>query len=248
VVHKNGESLREFIQRFCNKRNIISEADEKSIIMFFKGLKDSSLIRKLSTKNPRMPEEMLAIANKYAMTEEVTLDTREQKKDKELGHSDWPNNSKSHDNKRKADHSMNNVEQPRRNKEYWPRPGQFEGFLNQICIFHPPPPQEKHNSRDYDRLQGFTDEVLKTAKNANQEKKTEDPKGDFPKAHKEVNYIFGGPDSYESRRKQKLTTRGVMEVLLATPEYLKWSHFPHHLRPQQPPGLCTKAGAVPSHC
>jgi hypothetical protein len=50
------------------------------------------------------------------------------------------------------------------------------------------------------------------AKPANQEKKPKDPKGDFPKAHKEVNYIFGGPDSYEPRRKQKLVAREVMVV------------------------------------
>jgi hypothetical protein len=44
------------------------------------------------------------------------------------------------------------------------------------------------------------------AKVADQEKKLEDPKGDFPEPHKGVNYIFGGPDSYEPKRKQKLTT------------------------------------------
>jgi hypothetical protein len=52
--------------------------------MFFKkGHMDSSLIHKLSMKNPRTPEEMLAIANKYALAEEATLDTWEQK---ESGH------------------------------------------------------------------------------------------------------------------------------------------------------------------
>jgi hypothetical protein len=39
--------------------------------------------------------------------------------------------------------------------------------------------------------------VLKTAKGADQEKKAEEPKGDFSEAHKEVIYIYGGPDSYE---------------------------------------------------
>jgi hypothetical protein len=43
--------------------------------------------------------------------------------------------------------------------------------------------------------------VLKTAKKADQEKKPEEPNGNFPEAHKKVNYIYGGPDSYESRRK-----------------------------------------------
>jgi hypothetical protein len=36
-------------------------------------------------------------------------------------------------------------------------------------------------------LQDFADEVLMTAKKAHQEKKHEDPKGDFYEAHKEVN-------------------------------------------------------------
>jgi hypothetical protein len=56
-----------------------------------------------------------------------------------------------------------------------------------------------------DRLHGFADEVLKTAKGADQEKKSKEPKGDFPEAYKEVNYIYGDPGSYESRQKQKLT-------------------------------------------
>jgi hypothetical protein len=68
IVQKKGESLQEFIQQFCNKRNIILEVDDKSIVMLFKkGLRDSSLICKLTIKNPRMSEEMFTIANKYAL-------------------------------------------------------------------------------------------------------------------------------------------------------------------------------------
>jgi hypothetical protein len=53
---------------------------------------------------------MFAIANKYALAKEVTLDTREQQK-KESGHTDQPSSSKGHDKKRKVDHSVNNAEQ-----------------------------------------------------------------------------------------------------------------------------------------
>jgi hypothetical protein len=57
--------------------------------MFFKkGLRNSSLIRKLVMKNPKMSEEMLAITNKYALTEEATPNTREQKMEKEPCYSD----------------------------------------------------------------------------------------------------------------------------------------------------------------
>jgi hypothetical protein len=125
-------------------------------------------------KNFRMSEAMFAIANKYAPTEEVTLDTREQKKLKESGHMDQPSSCKGHNRKRKADHSINAVERPRCNKEYQPRPGEFEGFLDHIYNFCS---QRKHKTRDCDQLQGFTDEVLKMAKGADQEKKAQRTQG-----------------------------------------------------------------------
>jgi superfamily II RNA helicase len=81
-------------------------------------------------KNPGIFEDMLAITNKYAMVEEAALDTREQKKEKESGHPDQPSSSKGHDKKRNVDRSMNNVEQSCRNKEYRPRPSDFEGFVD----------------------------------------------------------------------------------------------------------------------
>jgi hypothetical protein len=85
--------------------------------MFFKkGLQDPSLIHKLARKNPRTLEAMFAIANKYALAEEGTLDTREQKKEKESGHTDQPSSYKGHNKKRKEDCSVNMVERPRRNK------------------------------------------------------------------------------------------------------------------------------------
>jgi hypothetical protein len=78
VIQKKRESLQEFIQHFCKKRDVIPEVDDKSIAMFFKkGLKDPALIRKLAMKIPRMLEAILAIDNKYALAVEATLDTRE---------------------------------------------------------------------------------------------------------------------------------------------------------------------------
>jgi hypothetical protein len=106
--------------------------------------------------------------------------------------------SKGHDKKRKTDRSVNNVDRSWCNKEYRPRPSEFEGFLDRICIFHP---QGKHKTQDCDRLQGFADEVLKMAKKVNQEKKPNEPKNDFPEDHKKVNYTYGGPGFYESKRK-----------------------------------------------
>jgi hypothetical protein len=89
VIQKKGESLQKFIQRFYNKRNIIPEVDKKSIVMFFKkGLRVLALIRKLAMKNPKTSEAMFAITNKYDLAKERTLDTKEQKKEKDSGHVD----------------------------------------------------------------------------------------------------------------------------------------------------------------
>jgi hypothetical protein len=75
-------------------------------------------------------------------------------------------------------------------------------------------------------------------------KKLKEVKGDFLEAHKEVNFIYGDPDSYESRRKQKLIAREVMAVSPATPEYLKcFDPFTFDCGGR----LYTKAGAVSSH-
>jgi hypothetical protein len=105
--------------------------------------------------------------------------------------------------------------------------------------------QGKHKTWDYDRLHGFIDEVLKMAKKDDQEKKPREPNCDIPKAHKEVNYIYSGPDSYESRRKQKLIVWEVMAVSPATPEYLKWSEVPITYDHSDHPDFVPKLGWYP---
>jgi hypothetical protein len=139
--------------------------------MFFeKGLKDAALIHKLGMKNPMMSEVMLAIANKYALAEEVILDNSEAKLDKKPCHPDQPRTSKANDKKRKNDCSITNVEWPRYNRtEYWPILDGYKSFLDGIYILHT---QGKHKTWDCNRLQGFTYEVLKSTKKAKQEKKS----------------------------------------------------------------------------
>jgi hypothetical protein len=61
-------------------------------------------------KNTRTSKAMFAITNRYILAEVVTLDTREQKKEKDSGHADQPSSSKGHDKKRKADCSINVVQ------------------------------------------------------------------------------------------------------------------------------------------
>jgi hypothetical protein len=113
VIQKKGESLQEFIQQFYNKRNIIPEVDDKSIVMFFKkGLRDSSLTRKLAMKTPGRQKKCSPLLHKYALVKEVTIDAKEQKKEKESGHMNKPSSSNGHDKKGKENRSIKAVECP----------------------------------------------------------------------------------------------------------------------------------------
>nr|CAH66736.1 H0404F02.12 [Oryza sativa] len=47
----------------------------------------------------------------------------------------------------------------------------------------------------------------------------------FQDHRKELNHIFGGPLTYESKRKQKLTKREINAVQPNTPQYLRWSEI-----------------------
>jgi hypothetical protein len=60
-----------------------------------------------------------------------------------------------------------------------------------------------------------------------------------------VNYIYDGLDSYESRRKQKLTAQEVMVVSPTTPEYLKWSEVPITFDRSDYPDFMQKSGWYP---
>jgi hypothetical protein len=142
--------------------------------MFFKkALKDSDLIHKLAMKNPRTSEEMLSIANKYAWWRKLPA-TRESKKDKKLSCPDQARISKSNYKKRRLDRTVANVERLCHSRTvYRPLPDMYVGYLDGICMFHP---HGKHMTRVSNKLQGFTNEVLKSAKKVEQEKKMDNKK------------------------------------------------------------------------
>jgi hypothetical protein len=83
------------------------------------------------------------------------------------------------------------------------------------------------------------------AKADDQEKKPEDPKVDVLEAQKEVNYIFVGPNSYEPKRKQKLTAWEVMTVKPGTLKYLRWSKVPITFDCGDHPDFIPKLGWYP---
>ena len=77
--------------------------------------------------------------------------------------------------------------------------------------------------KEYFKLDSLAEELLNAKKKELLNKKPDNRGGSFQKASREINYIVGGPDAYEGKRKQKLTHREVMMAMPSTPEYLRWS-------------------------
>ena len=116
------------------------------------------------------------------------------------------------------------------NKNSRRRPS-FEELLDGSCLIH----GSGHKARECFSLRSFATEALKVAparqqrtprNNKKDDDKTDAEPDDFQDTEKEVNFICGGPDACDSKRKQKLALREVNAIEPATPEFLRWSEVP----------------------
>jgi hypothetical protein len=170
--------------------------------MFFKkGLRDPALICKLAMKNPRISEAMFAITKKYALAKRrpSTLGNRRRRRTQAT----WTSLARPRAMTRRGKQIVLSTQWNDHDVTRSTGPGQVNLMASWIASPFSTP-------RESTRPETVTD----------QKKKPKEPKGDFPEAHKEVNHIYVGPNSYESRGKQKLKALEVMAVSLATPEYL----------------------------
>src|SRR5438105_5889198 len=72
VRQHKGESLRKYIQRFCQCRNTIAKISGESVcIAFRRGVRDSKMAEKLATRVISSPTELFALADKCARAAEA---------------------------------------------------------------------------------------------------------------------------------------------------------------------------------
>lgn len=90
-----------------------------------------------------------------------------------------------------------------------------------------------HPAKECFSLKAFATAAMKVApsrppkhKDNNKKEGDKGAEDEFQEADKEVGCIFGGPDAYASKHRQKLALREVNAVAPATLEYLRWSEVP----------------------
>nr|CAD39863.2 OSJNBa0036B17.4 [Oryza sativa Japonica Group] len=230
VIQKFRESLRDYIRRFSEQRNKISDITDNVIIAAFtKGIRHEDLVDKFGRKPPKTVKQMFEKANKYAKAEDAIIASKQSgttwkpKKDTPTTGGSGSTNHK--DRKRKPKELVATTTPSSRQRS---RVNTFDKIMNSQCPHHP---NSIHAAKDCFVYKQFAEQYAKNARKASDgdqgtsKKKDDDddaPTG-FQDHRKELNHIFGGPLAYESKRKQKLTEREINAVLPDTPQYLRWS-------------------------
>nr|AAP51765.2 retrotransposon protein, putative, Ty3-gypsy subclass [Oryza sativa Japonica Group] len=232
VVQKSGESLRDYIRRFSEQCNKISNiTDDVIIAAFTKGIRHEDLVGKFGHKPPRTVKQMFEKANEYAKAEDAITVSKQSgttwkpKKDTPAVGERGSNNHK--DRKSKPEELVATTTPSSRQRS---RINTFDKIMNSQCPHHP---NSNHVAKDCFIYKKFAEQYAKnTCKPSDGDQGTSKKKDDeddaptgFQDSRKELNHIFGGPLAYESKRKQKLTEREINAVQTDTPQYLRWSEI-----------------------
>nr|ABA99731.1 retrotransposon protein, putative, Ty3-gypsy subclass [Oryza sativa Japonica Group] len=232
IVQKSGESLRDYIRRFSEQRNKISDiTDDVIIAAFTKGIRHEDLVGKFGRKPPKTVTQMFEKANEYAKAEDAITASKQSgttwkpKKDTPTAGGSGSNNHK--DRKRKPEELVATTSPSSRQRS---RVNTFDKIMNSQCPHHP---NSNHVAKDCFVYKQFAEQYVKNARKPSDgdqgTSKKKDDEDDAPPGfqdhRKELNHIFGGPLAYESKRKQKLTEREINAVQPNTPQYLRWSEI-----------------------
>nr|AAM08651.1 Hypothetical protein with similarity to putative retroelement [Oryza sativa Japonica Group]AAM08888.1 Hypothetical protein with similarity to putative retroelement [Oryza sativa Japonica Group] len=212
VIQKPGESLWDYIRCFSEQRNKISDITDNIIIAAFTmGVRHELLVGKFRRKHPRTVKQMFQKANEYAKADDAVIVSKQ-------SGSNWKP-------KKDAPAAEGSGTPSSRQR---PCINTFDKIMNAQCSHHP---NSNHAVKDCIIYQQFTEQYAKKAwkpadgeQSTSKKKDNEDdgPTG-FLDSRKELNHIFGGPQAYESKRKQKLTDQEINAVQPDTPQYLQWS-------------------------
>nr|CAE03254.1 OSJNBa0011J08.9 [Oryza sativa Japonica Group] len=232
IIQKSGESLRDYIRRFSEQRNKISDiTDDVIIAAFTKGIRHEDLVGKFGRKPPKTVKQMFEKVYEYAKAEDAITAFKQSgitwkpKKDTPTAGGSGSNNHK--DRKRKPEELVATTSPSSRQRS---RVNTFDKIMNSQCPHHP---NSNHVAKDCFVYKQFAEQYVKNARKPSDgdqgTSKKKDDEDDAPTGfqdhRKELNHIFGGPLTYESKRKQKLTKREINAVQPNTPQYLRWSEI-----------------------
>nr|AAS07074.1 putative retrotransposon gag protein [Oryza sativa Japonica Group] len=163
VVQKSEESLRDYIRRFSEQRNKISDiTDDVIIAAFTKGIRHEDLVGKFGRKPPKMVKQMFEKANEYAKAEDAIIASKQSgttwkpKKDTPAAGERASNNHK--DRKRKPEELVATTTPSSRQRS---RVNTFDKIMNSQCPHHP---NSNHVAKDCFVYKQFVEQYAKNTR------------------------------------------------------------------------------------
>nr|ABA92237.1 retrotransposon protein, putative, Ty3-gypsy subclass [Oryza sativa Japonica Group] len=178
VIQKSGESLRDYIRRFSEQRNKISDiTDDVIIAAFTKGIRHEEVVGKFGRKPPKTVKLMFEKANEYAKAKDPIIASKQSgpswkpKKDAPTTGGGGSNNHKDH--KRKPEELVATTTHSSRHRSCV---NMYDKIMNSQCPHHP---NSNHTAKDCFVYKQFAEQYAKnTRKNSDGEQSTSKKKDD----------------------------------------------------------------------
>nr|ABF93729.1 retrotransposon protein, putative, Ty3-gypsy subclass [Oryza sativa Japonica Group] len=163
IIQKSRESHQDYIRRFSEQCNKISDiTDDVIIAAFTKGIRHEDLVGKFGCKPPKTVKQMFEKANEYAKAEDAITASKQSgttwkpKKDTPTTGGSGSNNHK--DRKRKPEELVATTSPSSRQRS---RVNTFDKIMNSQCPHHP---NSNHVAKDCFVYKQFAEQYVKNAR------------------------------------------------------------------------------------
>jgi hypothetical protein len=238
IKHRGDETLRSYLKRFQTMRNRIPEVAEAAVIEdFYRGSNDSAFVRAILQKAPTTSEQLFREADLYITADERALDLIGGAKPAPTAPRRDTNQQPDKHWEKRPREEVHAARPPASRARGGPHGGErtLDDILDAQCPYHKDMRHTLWNCRDFKHSMG-NDRPFQPLPPPPQRGGPGEPRqpqqeeegggGAFPRVDREVNVIFRGHGSQESKRQQKLNDRQILVAATGPPAPYRWSKHP----------------------
>jgi hypothetical protein len=219
-------------------RNCILEVAEAAVIEdFYRGSNDSAFVQTILQKAPTTFEQLFREADLYITADERAQDVIEGVKPAPAAPRRDTNQQPDKRWEKRPREQVHAAEPPASRARGGPRGGErtLDDILDAQCPYHKDMRHTLWNCRDFKHSVGHGRPFQplppppprgEPGEPRQPQQQEEGGGGAFPCVNREVNVIFGGHESQENKRQQKLNDRQILVATTGPPAPYRWSEHP----------------------
>jgi hypothetical protein len=238
IKRRGDETLRSYLKRFQTMGNRIPEVAEAAVIEdFYRGSNDSAFVRAILQKALTTSEQLFWEADLYITADERAQDLIGGTKPAPAAPRRDTNQQPDKRWEKRPREEVHATGPPASRARGGPRGGErtLDDILDAQCPFHKDMCHTLWNCRDFKHsvgngrpLQPLPPPPERGGPVEPRQPQQQEGGGDgaFPRVDGEVNVIFSGHGSQESKRQQKLNDRQILVATTSPPAPYRWSEHP----------------------